>query len=177
MKIKLTSKVITIIVCICTLITFSTNNVYAKSEISPKEQQGNFSIDGVWQLTMIKSGTREADLTKVSNLRQYKIFDRSTYYVVNIEKENGLILVKPHECNNFTFTNKPSPRYVENGRDMQISIIDNDTYLVTWKAPGGDQLQTWKRVNLTSDLVQCMKEECEKAGKLKAMIDKNNIFK
>ena len=168
---------LTIIACICTLISFSANKVYAKSEVSLQEQQEKFSIDGVWQLMMIKSGTREADLTKVSNLRQYKIFNRDTYYVVNIERENSLIFVKPHELNNFTFTNNPSPRYVENGRDMQISIIDNDTYQVTWKAPGGDQLQTWKRVNLTSDLVKYMKEECEKAGKLKTMIDKNNIFK
>lgn len=168
---------LTIIACLCTMIMFNTNRVYAKSEISPKEQQGKFSIDGVWQLTMIKSGTREADLKKVSYLRQYKIFDRNTYYVVNIERENGLILVKPHELNNFTFTNSPSPRYVEDGRDMQISIVDNDTYLVTWKAPGGDQLQTWKRVNLTSDLVEYMKEECKNSGKLKTMIDKNNIFK
>ena len=168
---------LTIIACICTLISFSANKVYAKSEVSPQEQQEKFSIDGVWQLTKITSGNREADLTKVSYLRQYKIFDRSTYYVVNIERENGLFLVKPHELNNFTFTNSPSPRYVENGRDMQINIIDNDTYLVTWKAPGGDQLQTWKRVNLTSDLVQFMKEECKNAGRLKEMIDKNNIFK
>ena len=168
---------LTIIACICTLVTFSTNKAYAKSEVSPQEQQGNFSIDGVWQLTMIKSGNREVDLTKVSYLRQYKIFEGNSYYVLNIEKENALLFVKPHEWNHFTFTNSPSPKYVENGRDMQISIIDNDTYLVTWKAPGGDQLQTWKRVNLTSDLVEYMKEECKKAGRLKEMIDKNNIFK
>lgn len=142
-------------------------------------EKGNktFSIEGVWQLTTILYGITENDMTKVRNMRQYKIMDKGIYYVVNIEKDNDIAVVIPHETHKYSFTNIPTPKYIENGKDMQLFIINDNTYQILWKAPSGDQLQTWKRVNMTDDLVKYMEYECEQKSTLLDMLDKNNVFK
>ena len=112
-----------------------------------------FNITGVWEL-IDRVSPIGAPYMYGGNSTGYKMYDTdSTFYNFSLTQLDGRMFVVPHSIGCYIIDIDVDTSYVEGGREMPLSIIDDSTIVTIWK---GKFTETWRRV---SNIPTSRKEE------------------